>query len=124
MRKFRVKRRQTEALMNAKLHPERDKDLIDWWTNLPYGGGSAELKTAAREYIAKGADAAPATQADIAKLTGQLETLVRLVAHLTQKIERGVVVQGAATPQTEAEAAQLSEAEAQQRKKKIESRGW
>lgn len=124
MRKIRVKRRQTETLMNSKLHPERDKDLIDWWTNLPYGEGSAELKVAARGHIAKGTDAAPATQGDIARLTNQMEQLVRLVAQMKVQIERGVVVQGAVTPQTTVEDARLSDAEAQQRENKIRQRGW
>ena len=124
MPRVRLKRRQTNTLMNAKLHPEHDADLIDWWASQPVGKGSAELKTALREYIAKGTDAAPATQADVARLTTQMEQLVRLAAQMKQQIERGVVVQGAVAPQTTAEDARLSEEEAQRRANKIKQRNW
>lgn len=123
MARVRLKRRQTNTLINAKLHPERDEDLSVWWSSQPVGEGSATLKTALREYIAKGTEAAPATQGDLAALRGQLETLVRLVAHLTQKIERGVVVQGAAHPQ-QTDEARLSNSEAEQRAKRIKERKW
>ena len=122
MTRVRLKRRQTNTLINAKLHPERDEDLITWWASQPVGEGSAELKAALREHIAKGTDAAPATQGDLAVLKGQLETLVRLVAHLTQKIERGVVVQGTAPQQPDE--ARLSEDDAARRAERIRERKW
>jgi hypothetical protein len=109
--------------MNAKLHPVHDKDLIDWWSNQPHGKGSAEIKAAVREYVAKGTEAAPATQGDLAKLTTQIGALVRLVAQLQQQIERGVVVQGTAAPQPP-DVALLSEDEARQRRARIKDRGW
>lgn len=124
MRKIRVRKRQTDSLMNTKLHPVDDKDLIDWWAEQPVGRGSAELKTAVREYMAKGTDAAPATQGDIAKLNTQMEQIVRLLAQLNQRIERGVAMQGAAAAQTTVEDARLSEDEAQRRETKIRQRGW
>jgi len=124
MARVRLKRRQTNTLMNAKLHPEYDADLIAWWAGQPMGKGSAELKAAAREHIAKGTDAAPATQGDVARLTVQMEQIVRLLAQMNQRIERGVVVQGAAIPQTEDETARLSADEAQRRANKIKQRNW
>lgn len=123
MARLRLKRRQTNTLINAKLHPERDGDLIEWWSSQPVGEGSATLKQALREYIAKGTEAAPATQGDLQKLAGQMETLVRLVAHLNQRIERGVVVQGAVASPAD-EVARLSEEDAQRREERIKDRRW
>ncbi len=123
MARLKLRRRQTNTLINAKLHPERDEDLIAWWSSQPVGEGSATLKQALREYIAKGTEAAPATQGDLHKLAAQMEAMVRLVAALKQQIERGVVVQGAAASLAD-EAARLSEDEAQRRAKRIKERNW
>lgn len=108
--------------MNTRLHPDHDADLIEWWQAQPKGKGSATIKAALRAFIASGTDAAPVTKADMAKVASGMDQLIRLVAHLTQKVERGVVVQTSA-PAAEADE-QLSEDQVVQRERRIRERKW
>lgn len=114
---IKKRRRRPERYIGFKAFRDTDRDIIDWWEELPPGQRSQILRTLIRQYAIGGGEIDAQVLQGLTALRGEFKSELR---RLTDLFKRG---QFSPIAKLETEE-RLTEDEVEERKRKILERGW